>query len=158
MNKIGRDERLHRYFRWAILLKGLDGLLELAGGLLLWVTSPAAIGAFVATLTQHELSTDPHDLVANWLLGATSHLTADGLAFGTVYLLAHGVVKVVLAVAVLREKHWAFPPMMAFLGVFILYQVYRVGLSHSLLLAALTAFDMVVLALVHREYRVLLRR
>jgi uncharacterized membrane protein len=72
---------------------------------------------------------------------------------GAVYLLSHGVVKVVLVAALLRNELWAYPWMVAFLGVFIAYQAYRLSLGPSLGLAALTVFDAAVAWLTYREYR-----
>ena len=50
---------LDQTFEVGIILKGLDGLLEVIGGLLLLVVSPATIDRVVTSLTQHELSEDP---------------------------------------------------------------------------------------------------
>jgi len=47
---------LDQTFEVGIILKGLDGLLEVIGGLLLLVVSPATIDRLVTSLTQHELS------------------------------------------------------------------------------------------------------
>jgi uncharacterized membrane protein len=59
---------LDQTFEVGIILKGLDGVLEVIGGLLLLVVSPAAINRVVTSLTQHELSEDPHDFLATHLL------------------------------------------------------------------------------------------
>jgi uncharacterized membrane protein len=47
-------------FKIGLVLKGLDGILEVAGGILLLFLSPHAIQQLVRTLTAHELSEDPH--------------------------------------------------------------------------------------------------
>ena len=85
-----------------MVLKGLDGALELIGGLLLLVVSPAAIQALVRSLTQHELSEDPHDFVANHLVRLAQGLSHHTELYAAIYLLVHGIAKVVLVVAVLR--------------------------------------------------------
>ncbi len=53
------NDLLDRTFEVGIILKGLDGALEVLGGLLLLLVSPAAINRVTTTLTQHELSEDP---------------------------------------------------------------------------------------------------
>ena len=78
--------------------------------------SPATIDRVVTSLTQHELSEDPHDLLATHLLKTAHGLTGAAVLFGAVYLLAHGVVKVVLVAAVLKNQLWAYPWMIGFLG------------------------------------------
>jgi uncharacterized membrane protein len=140
-------------FEVGIVLKGLDGLLELVGGVLLLIASPAAIKGVVWTLTEGELSKDPHDLIATQLLHTAGGLTGVGLTFGAVYLLVHGVVKVTLVIALLRNKLWAYPWMIAVLLVFIAYQIYLIILSPRPDLVALTAFDIFIVVLTWREDR-----
>jgi len=67
-------------------------------------------------------------------------------------LLLHGVVKVVLVAALLRDKIWAYPWMITFLIVFIVYQIYRMTFAFSIGLLGLTVFDVVVVWLTYREY------
>jgi uncharacterized membrane protein len=144
---------LDQTFEVGIILKGLDGVLEVIGGLLLLVVTPATIDRIVTSLTQHELSEDPHDLLATHLLKTAHGLTGSAVLFGAVYLLAHGLVKVVLVAALLKDQLWAYPWMIAFLGVFIVYQLYRLSLRSSLGLTALTIFDAGIACLTWREYR-----
>jgi uncharacterized membrane protein len=107
---------LDQTFEVGIILKGLDGVLEVIGGLLLLVVSPATIDRLVTSLTQHELSEDPHDLLATHLLKTAHGLTGAAVLFGAVYLLAHGLVKVVLVAALLKNQLWAYPWTIAFSG------------------------------------------
>ncbi|HEY7607411.1 MAG TPA: DUF2127 domain-containing protein [Actinomycetes bacterium] len=144
---------LDQSFEVGIVLKGLDGVLEVIGGVLLLVLSPATIDRLAIRLTQHELSEDPHDFVATHLLKTTHGLTGPAVLFGAVYLLAHGMVKVILVGALLKNQLWAYPAMIAFLGLFIVYQLYRLIVDPSAGLAALTAFDAVIAWLTYREYR-----
>jgi uncharacterized membrane protein len=144
---------LDRVFEVGIVLKGLDGLLELIGGVLLLLITPADINGIVWALTQHELSEDPRDAIASWLLRTADGLTGPGLLFAAAYLLVHGIVKVVLVVAVLRNKLWAYPWLIAVLLLFIGYQAYRIALTPGAGLIALTIFDIAIVALTVREYQ-----
>ena len=63
------------------------------------------------------------------------------------------IVKVVLVLALLRNKLWAYPWLIGVLLIFIGYQVYRIVLSPTLGLIALTGFDIVIVALTWREYQ-----
>jgi uncharacterized membrane protein len=144
---------LDQTFEVGIILKGLDGALEVLGGLLLLVLSPATIDQVVTSLTQHELSEDPNDFLATHLLKTAHGLTGAAVLFGAVYLLAHGMVKVVLVVALLNNQLWAYPWTIAFLGVFIVYQLYRLSLKPSVGLTVLTIFDAAIAWLTWREYR-----
>jgi len=140
-------------FEVGIVLKGLNGLLELVGGVLLLIVSPAAIKGVVGILTGGELSENPHDFVASRLLRTAGGLTGAGLTFGGVYLLVHGVVKVTLVIALLCNKLWAYPWMITVLLAFIAYQVYLIVLGPSPGLVALTVFDVLIVVLTWREYR-----
>jgi uncharacterized membrane protein len=144
---------LDQTFEVGIILKGIDGALEVIGGFLLLVVSPATIDRVVTALTQHELSQDPHDLIATHLLKTAHGLTGESVLFGALYLLSHGVVKIVLVTAILKNKLWAYPWMISFLGVFIVYQVYRLTSKPSFGLTVLTVFDIFVAWLTYREYR-----
>jgi uncharacterized membrane protein len=137
-----------------MVLKGLDGVLEVIGGILLLVVSPQTIAHLARVLTAHELSEDPHDLIARYLLHTTGHLSASTTLFGAIYLLSHGLAKVVLVALVLREKLWAYPWMIALLLAFIAYQLYRItAVRFSAGLTALTVFDIALVWLTWREYQ-----
>ena len=58
---------LDRLFQIGIIVKGLNGLAELVGGLLLLFATPGSIHHLVVVLTQGELSEDPDDIVARCL-------------------------------------------------------------------------------------------
>jgi len=143
---------LDRTFEVGIILKGLDGVLEVIGGVLLLVVSPETMNRLAATLTQHELSEDPKDFFATHLLRLTHGLTHSTVRFAAAYLLLHGLVKIVLVVSLLRNKLWAYPWTIAFLVVFIVYQLYRIALAPTAGLVALTVFDAFVAWLTWREY------
>ena len=144
---------LDRTFEISIILKGLDGALELIGGVLLLAVSPATISHLIARVTQHELSEDPNDVIATRLLHFGAGLTGSSVRFAAAYLLGHGIVKVVLVVALLRNKLWAYPWLILFLIIFIYYQLYRITLQPSVWLIALTIFDAFVVWLTWREWR-----
>jgi len=152
MRWLKHRDLLDQAFLVGIVLKGLDGVLEVVGGLLLLLVTPATIDRVTRALTQHELSEDPHDFIANHLLHAAGSLTGGSVRFGAAYLLTHGLVKIVLVGALLRDKLWAYPWMIAFLKAFIAYQVYRMTFAPSIGLAGLTVFDAVVAWLTYREY------
>jgi len=145
---------LDKTFKIGLVLKGLDGVLEVIGGLLLLFVSPNSIQHLVRALTAHELSEDPHDLVARYLLHTTAHLSHGTTLFGAIYLLSHGLSKIVLVALVLRDKLWAYPWLIALLLAFIAYQLYQITAVHfSAGLAALTVFDAFLVWLTWREYR-----
>ena len=75
------------------------------------------------------------------------------MTFAAIYLLSHGIVKIVLVAALLRNQVWAYPWMIAVLVLFIGYQLYRIVLSPTAGLVVLMVFDAAVALLTWREWR-----
>ena len=153
----GLRKWLHRGFRIGILLKGLDGLLEIAGGVLLVFLSPRRLNEIVRLVTQHELAERHPGFWGDLMHRAAVHFTPGLQKFGVWYLLAHGIVKIGLVVLLLRGKRWAYPAAMIFLAVFMAYQIVRFALAPAVWLVVLTVFDGAVLLLTFFEYRRLKR-
>jgi len=140
-------------FKISVTLKGIDGALEIVGGVILLFVRPATLDHLARSLTQHELAEDPHDFVARHVLHSAGQLTHGSTLFAAVYLLSHGIAKVVLVVALLRDQLWAYPATIALLGTFIAYQLYRLSYRITLGLTLLTIFDAFVVWLTWREYQ-----
>lgn len=140
-------------FKISVTLKGIDGALEIIGGTILLFVRPHTIQQWARTLTQHELSQDPHDFIARHILHSAGQLTHGSTAFAAIYLLSHGIAKLVLVVAVLRGELWAYPALIALLGAFIAYQLYRLYYHLTIGLTLLTIFDAFVVWLTWREYQ-----
>jgi uncharacterized membrane protein len=149
----GGSRLRRRAFRLAVVLKGIDGILEVVGGALLIVFGPGGVSRTVTLLTQHELVEDPNDVLASILIRFGQHLGAGTVHFAAAYLFAHGVVKLWLAGGLIRGRRFIFPAALVVLGLFVLYQVYRLVHRFSAGLAALTMFDLVIIALIWGEWR-----
>ena len=147
------NRRLHRLFLLAVVVKGIDGVLESIGGMLLLFVSPTALHRLVVALTQHELAEEADDWLVMTLRHAAASFSVETRHFASVYLIGHGILKVFLAASLLRERLWAFPLALSVLTIFVAYQLYRFGRTHSTVLLALTLLDMVVMLLIWREYR-----
>jgi uncharacterized membrane protein len=148
-----RGRALDVTFRISIILKGLDGAFELIAGVVLLFLSPSALQGIARVVFQQELSENPHAFVATSVLHLTSGLSTSATLFGAVYLLLHGLVKVLLVWAVLKEKLWAFPWMIVFLLAFIAYQGFEMTQHFTIGLLLLTVFDLFVTWLTVLEYR-----
>jgi uncharacterized membrane protein len=153
-----RTRVIHTAFRLGIIAKGIDGFLEIIGGGLLLFLRPETIGNLVFLLTEHELSTDPRDIIANYLLRSAGHLSESAKLFGSLYLLSHGIIKILLVSSLLKRKLWAYPAAIFFFIVFIVYQLYRYSFGHSPWLIVLSAFDAAVVVLTWEEYESLRRK
>lgn len=140
-------------FRLSVLLKGLDAILEILGAIALWLVSPGFLAAAVQFLTQDEIAEDPHDLVANALRHAAARFSLSSEHFMAIYLLAHGIIKIAMVAALLRNRLWAYPAAIVVFTGFIVYQLYRFTLTGGIGLILLSAFDTFLIALIWLEYR-----
>ena len=143
---------MHEFFEISIALKGAGALLEVVLGILLLYTDK--IVDLVLHLVNNELIDDPNAFFATHVrsLLMSSH-TNSSATFGALYLLSHGVVKLVLVAGLLRGKLWAYPASLAVFSLFILYQLVRFTHTHSLWLLALTVFDIFIMWLIYIEYQ-----
>ena len=151
------EHRIHEIFQLSILLKGAHALLECVSGLALALVSTNSIVATITWLTQDEFAEDPNDFVATNLLHMAQDFSVTTKNFYVFYLLSHGVVKLFLVGALLRNKLWAYPASLVVLGLFIAYQVYRFTYTQSTGLVVLTVFDLIVMYLIWHEFQLVRR-
>src|SRR5437016_2418999 len=111
-----------KLFRIAIVLKGLDGGLQLIAGILLLFIPPRAITE-LAELVTRDLFSDPAGRLAIHL-----HTAAQDFASGSThwfvitYLLLHAVIKIGLVVALLRKIMPAYPVAALALAAFVVFE------------------------------------
>ena len=141
------------FFKIGVISKGIDGVLEIAGGFMLLFITPQQIQSLIQALTQHELSEDPKDIIANYLLNSTYHLSPGTKNFAAIYLLWHGLVKAGLVAALLLRKRWAYPVAIIAFFLFLIYQLYRYSHTSSPTLLVLSVVDIFVIILTWLEYR-----
>ena len=148
---------LHGLFDVVVILKGLNGLAEIASGAALLLLQAGTIMVWVNWLTQAELIEDPQDIFAMLLRHWAVGFSHDSQVFAGFYLLAHGIVKVLLAVLLFMEKTWAFPLALALFSFLVAFSIYRLSLNWSWILAGFVAFDLFTIWLIAREWRAVLR-
>ncbi len=144
---------LDKIFSVGILIKGIDGLIELVTAIALIFIQPRMVHNLVAFATHDELMKNPNNFIANFILTAGSHFTEGTRIFLIVYLLIHAAVKLIAVIGILRNKLWAYPFSLIALGILTLYQVYDiVFISVSIGMILLTIFDVFILWLIWREW------
>ena len=153
-----RRQIVHRLFWAGLFIKGLDGILETACSILLFLIGNATITRAIKWLTAPELAEDPHDLIANAIVNSLKHFSTGTRFFAAAYLLGHGAVKLFLVAALWREKLWAFPTALSIISAFAFYQLYRFWHKPSPSLIVLTIIDLFVIAVIWREYQIRRKR
>ena len=136
-----QEKRVHQIFVASVLAKGAHAVIEIVGGLVLYLFSADVITRWLDRIDRNE-----------WL---ARHFHANEQHFYAFYLLSHGLLKSVIVIGLLREKLWAYPASFVIFGLFIAYQLYRYTYTHDLMLIALSIFDLFVIYLALHEYRLL---
>lgn len=152
LRKVSGD-LLHLGFEIALLLKAINGVFEMIGGILLMFINSSYLNHIAVVLTQSELSEDPNDAIANAILTFSQSYSVSAQNFGIFYLLSHGVIKLIMVVLLWQKRLWAYPLTIIFLSLFIAYQAYRYTVDHSVMMILLTILDLVVVILTFVEYK-----
>lgn len=150
---LNKKDIAHKSFEVGVLLKGIDGILEIIGGFLLMFLNPDRLNKLVVLLTQHELSEDPRDKISRYMIDLSAKFTVSTQNFGVFYLISHGLIKLILVIFLWKRKIWAYPITIISFVLFIIYQLYRYTIYHSTWLIVLSVFDVIMIILTFIEYK-----
>lgn len=153
-----KRQYLHTIFETIVLLKGINGLIEIASGVLVLRVSTITLNTMFLSLARNELFEDSHDFFIGFLSTHLQALSNNTKTFVAFYILAHGVLNIFLAVQLYRRKQWAYGVAIAFALLFIIYQAYRLTRTHSMMLLAITIVDLFFVFLAWRERRIVTTR
>jgi len=145
---------LDKTYEIGIIIKGVDGVLELLGGLLVLTLSPGTINGLTRFLTENSLQQAPHNIIATHIANAGHNLAAGHNIFAAAFLLAHGLVKVVLVTCLFLNKRWAYPWALGILGLFLAYQIYQLITAPTFGMAFLSVLDIAIIWLINREWKI----
>ncbi len=144
---------VHEFFLGSVIIKGFISVAEvIAAGVVLLVPP-----AFLVSSTLTILAYLPNAKLQNALMQEVAHFTAGTALFVSFYLLSRGLVKTGLVWGLLKGKLVAYPLSLVILAFLVLYQVYQIATTHSLIVLGITLFDLVVIYFVYREWRIVLR-
>jgi len=147
-----RSKLLDRTFHAGITLKGLGGVTEVIGGVLLWFVKPAAMSQTVQFIFLEELARNPDGYFTSHVLRESTKFASLDPRFASLYLFSHGITKVILVVCLWLNKLWAYPLTILVFAGFCVYQVHRYTHTHSISLLVLTIFDLILIYLTWQEY------
>lgn len=151
--ELRREKDLLWLFDVALIIKAIDGTLEMVGAFLILVIPPAFIVRVAEFVTGGELATDPNDPIATTIRELANSFAVHTHFFIVVYLIFHGLIKVLLVLGIFAGKRIAYPLFMIALVVFGAYEAYRGIVLNQLFLQALAVFDTILLVLTAYEYR-----
>ncbi|HLK56281.1 MAG TPA: DUF2127 domain-containing protein [Chthonomonadaceae bacterium] len=137
-------------FRISIIVKGVDAVFEVVGGLLL--TQPVKIARYLAVLAQHELYRH-HQVLSGRLDHLAETISVHASLPEAAYLCVHGLAKVILIVAIFLNKRWGYVGLIGVLSLFTLVELTRSIMAREIVTGLLGLFDLVVVILIAKEYQ-----
>jgi uncharacterized membrane protein len=150
---MNQERDLLWFFDLALILKIVNGSLEMLSALLILFVPPTLVLKLAEFATSNELSQDPTDPIATAIRNAAHTFTIHTHYLLALYLAAHGTIKVLLVIGIFAKKKIAYPLFMVALALFGGYEIYRGFMLNDLLLKALAVFDLSLLLLTSHEYR-----
>jgi uncharacterized membrane protein len=144
---------LHKLFEFGVGLKLVNGIWETVVGAAALLLSKPVLEKTFYYATRSELLEDPHDFFINLLANGLQGLSDNTRVFAALYILFHGLLNIFLAIQLFRNRLWAYKVSIGFMSLFIIYQLYRIGLHGSIILSAVTVFDIFFVILAWREYK-----
>lgn len=130
-------------------MKGIDSLFEIVGGFLL--LTPVKLGAFLNRLSQHELYAD-HEKTAKGLQHAAARV-AEASPLAAIYLIVHGLAKVILIWAVFKQKRWGYFGLIGLLSFFSIVEIVQGVRKSDWFTLGFAALDLLIVFLIAKEYR-----
>lgn len=151
----GEQKFIYEGFLVSIVLKGIISLNEVVTGIALLFIPPALFLTFTDWIADH--------IPTGGFIGAHLAAQMESYTSGTshylaLYLLSRGIVKLVLIFALLMNKLWAYPSLLLVMLGFLLYQLYQIATSGSILVIGITVLDLIVMYFVWREWRIVRER
>ncbi|WP_285726474.1 DUF2127 domain-containing protein [Psychromicrobium xiongbiense] len=149
---------LETVYRIGIAIKGFDGVVELVAGLALWFFPELLTSLLSPIATPVEGHHPIRNFIGYWAGRMDHELSSGSHAFVIFFLLAHGIVKIVLVYCLFKEYHWVYPYALAVLGLFTAYQIYVLITRPTIGMVLFTLLDLVIMWLVWREWRELVHK
>jgi uncharacterized membrane protein len=150
----------HLAYVVTIAIKGFDGALETILGAVIALTGTSKLYAWFLTFTAPELyGDDSKHPISRFLQAGALKLVDSPAGLIVSYLLIHGILKLILAVVLLRGGgRWIFPLATAILVGFIGFMCWHLAESWSNWVLGFAIFDFATLLLVLNEWRNPVRR
>ncbi len=146
------EKNYRSLFKASIIVKGLISIGELALGFLFVFVSHGALRHAVFALTGDELRETPPDFIWGYVIQGLHGFAATPQSVWAFIFLSHGIVKLILIAGLLRDRLWAYPWSAAIFSLFIVYQIWQMAFTPSLILLLITILDVVVVGLALHEY------
>ncbi len=145
-------ELLHHLYEASVVIKGIDGILEIVGGSLLIFFSPLTITRTVLFFARLKLTEGSRHHLLSYFYQIASGISLHRRHFYSLLFISHGAIKLILVGGLMKNKLWAYPTTMVIFTAFVFYQMSEIYSSPSILLVVITVVDVLVVLLIGREF------
>jgi uncharacterized membrane protein len=146
------QQKFHWLFEAGAVLKALDGTAEFVLGLFFFFASAQAVNGLIFSLTGDELTEQPRDWFIQLIFHSWSGFSASAQTFWAIIFVGNGIIKLLLVLALFKEKFNTYPYIAAAFALLAGYQIYHIIGSPSLILSLITIFDIIFIVLIIQEY------
>jgi len=137
-------------FRIGMIVKGVDSIFEVVGGILLMM--PTKLARYLLVISQHEAFR--HHLALSGKLDKLADSVTMHPSMGEgIYLAVHGAAKVILIAAIVAHKRWGYLGFIAVLSLFSTIELVRSVTAQEVVTGIFGLFDVCVVVLIYKEYR-----
>jgi len=148
-----KDSIINLGFYCGLGIKAINALVEFIGGLFMIILNHDALNNVVKDIAIPELREDPTDFIMNYLITIGQNLSISSQYSIAIYMLLHGITKLVVIFLLLKKKIWAYIPAIVIFSFFVMYEIYSYIHSQSLLMLFIIIIDVAIIAMIMLEYR-----
>jgi uncharacterized membrane protein len=139
-------------FNISIVLKGVDGLIELIGGVLFAILEKEVILKLIIDFLSYDLFKIPNKTVLELATTVSHDLDTSIRNFIIAVLIGNGFIKIAFAIGLLLRKMFIFPISIIFLIGLLIYQIIQTFYTPSLYLIFFNLFDFAVIVVIWLQY------
>ncbi|MQW24047.1 MULTISPECIES: DUF2127 domain-containing protein [unclassified Lactococcus] len=142
-------------FDIALIFKSLFAISEVLGGISLFFLTPSRLNSTIGWIVKVKgnIDQDSQSMLMNMLINFGNNFTVSTQYLLAIYLLSHGLIKLVTLALLWKKVLWAYPlSIVVFVG-FIIYQMREFLTTHSFFMIFVTVVDVIMIVLTILEYR-----
>ena len=142
-------------FDIALIFKSLFAISEVLGGISLFFLTPSRLNSVIGWIVKVKgnIDQDSQSMLMNMLINFGNNFTVSTQYLLAIYLLSHGLIKLVTLALLWKKVLWAYPlSIVVFVG-FIIYQMREFLTTHSFFMIFVTVVDVIMIVLTILEYR-----
>lgn len=151
-----KPRKEHRFlqflFTLTIVLKGIDGLFELIGGLFFVILKTPKLIDIISDILNYNIFHIPNDTIFDWVEKVSHALDTHVKVFIAILLIGNGVIKIALSINLLIRKLIVFPISIFFLILLLIYQTLQFIHTPSIYLFLFNLYDTIIIYVIWREY------